>query len=71
MVYRAHVADKGWLDWVSNGEMAGTTGEARRVEAIEVKLVEKSQSPRIELWCGAGFACGRAGATPFTDELFR
>ena len=31
----------GWQDWVKNGEMAGTSGEAKRLEAIEIKLVEK------------------------------
>lgn len=34
--YRAHVAGPGWLDWVSDGEMAGTTGEYRRLEAIQI-----------------------------------
>lgn len=29
--------DKGWTDWCTNGQVAGTTGENRRVEAIEFK----------------------------------
>lgn len=29
--------DKGWSDWAKNGETAGTTGESRRIEAIEIK----------------------------------
>lgn len=33
---------KGWLDWVKSGECAGTTGEALHLEALEVRLVEKS-----------------------------
>lgn len=33
---RAHVADVGWLDW-TNG-IAGTTGQGRRMEAIQIKL---------------------------------
>lgn len=33
--YRVHLADIGWTDWVQGGEIAGTTGENRRLEAIE------------------------------------
>nr|DAH16262.1 MAG TPA: Endolysin [Caudoviricetes sp.] len=34
--YRVHVSDKGWLPWVKGGEVAGTTGEERRIEAIQI-----------------------------------
>ena len=37
--YRTHVAGKGWLSWVLGGEISGTTGEARRIEAIQIKLL--------------------------------
>jgi uncharacterized protein YjdB len=36
--YQAHVQDEGWLEWVDEGEVAGTTGESRRMEALKVKL---------------------------------
>ena len=36
--YRAHVAYNGWLSWQKDGEIAGTVGESRRVEAIKIKL---------------------------------
>lgn len=36
--YRAHVQDEGWQNWRVNGTSAGTSGEARRLEAIEIKL---------------------------------
>ena len=36
--YRAHVAYNGWLSWQKDGEMAGTVGESRRMEAIKIKL---------------------------------
>ena len=39
--YRTHVSDVGWQDWVKNGEVAGTTGRAKSVEAIQIKLVKK------------------------------
>ena len=36
--YRAHVAYNGWLSWKKDGEVAGTVGESRRMEAIKIKL---------------------------------
>lgn len=39
VTYRAHVAGQGWLPWVFDGATAGTTGEARQMEAVEIKLV--------------------------------
>ncbi|WP_374047366.1 hypothetical protein [uncultured Phascolarctobacterium sp.] len=27
---------KGWSGWCSNGQVAGTTGESRQIEAIEI-----------------------------------
>ena len=40
--YRTHVADYGWLDWAKNGEMSGTSGLAKRVEAVQIVFVRKS-----------------------------
>ena len=34
--YRSHVQDIGWQDWVGNGALSGTSGEAKRLEAIEI-----------------------------------
>ena len=34
--YRAHCEDIGWQDWKNDGETAGTTGESRRLEAIQI-----------------------------------
>lgn len=34
--YRAHVSEKGWLGWTSNGGIAGGYGE--RLEAVQIKL---------------------------------
>ena len=36
--YKTHIQDKGWENWVSNGKTAGTTGKAKRLEAIQIKL---------------------------------
>jgi serine protease len=34
--YRAHVANNGWLEFEMNGDTAGTTGESRRMEALQM-----------------------------------
>ncbi len=36
--YQVHVQDYGWLNTTNNGNIAGTTGEARRMEAIRINL---------------------------------
>ena len=28
----------GWQDWKANGEMSGTSGQAKRLEAIQIQL---------------------------------
>lgn len=48
--YRVYVQTYGWLDWAKDWQSAGTFDYAKRVEAIQVKLVEKdtegnSQAP--------------------------
>ena len=34
--YQAHVQTYGWQEWVKDGEVAGTTGEAKRLEALRI-----------------------------------
>lgn len=34
--YQAQLQDYGWQDWKADGQMAGTVGEARRLEAIRI-----------------------------------
>lgn len=36
--YRTHVQDYGWLDWVADGEDAGSEGRGKRIESIQVRL---------------------------------
>ncbi|MBO4425417.1 MAG: hypothetical protein J5776_00250 [Clostridiales bacterium] len=38
LMYRVHVQDIGWMDWVEAGSPAGTSGLSKRIEAIEIKL---------------------------------
>ena len=37
--YRVHVQTYGWQDWVGDGQVSGTTGEGKRLEAIQIRLV--------------------------------
>ncbi|MGL4656432.1 MAG: hypothetical protein ACRCWM_11245 [Sarcina sp.] len=39
--YQTHIEDYGWQDWKSNGEMSGTSGEAKRLEGIKLQLKDK------------------------------
>lgn len=39
--YRTHVQDYGWQGYVSNGALSGTSGQAKRLEAIQIKLTGK------------------------------
>lgn len=34
--YRVHLEGIGWQEWKLNGEMAGTTNESRRMEALQI-----------------------------------
>ncbi|WP_449623048.1 N-acetylmuramoyl-L-alanine amidase [Robertmurraya sp. Marseille-Q9965] len=38
VVYSTHVETFGWLNNVSNGKMSGTSGQAKRLEAIKIAL---------------------------------
>ena len=62
VMYRAHVQKYGWLDWVTAsdsksrnqsepdaGRFAGTTHESKRVEAIEVVILSKTDSELLKV----------------------
>ena len=68
--YRAHVAGEGWLPEVHDGQTAGTTGEARQMEAVQIRttggfctleyrvhMAEKGWSP----WSRNGETAGTTG----------
>ena len=42
--YQSHVQQKGWMDWVQEGELSGTTGQSLRMEAIKIN-VENGELP--------------------------
>lgn len=46
--YHTHVQDIGWQQWQSNGELSGTSGESKRLEAIQVSINNKGLDLGIE-----------------------
>ena len=44
--YQAHLQDIGWHNIVENGQMAGTTGESRRLETIKINI--KNLNAKVE-----------------------
>ena len=38
VTYRTHVQTYGWQNWKSDGEVSGTSGQSKRLEAIQIKL---------------------------------
>ncbi len=41
VTYRTHVQSFGWQGWKYNGQMSGTSGLAKRLEGIEIKVTNK------------------------------
>lgn len=46
--YRTHVQNIGWQNWKKSGETAGTTGQSKRLEAIELKISNCDYEGSIE-----------------------
>ena len=46
--YRTHVQSIGWQSYVSDGKMAGTSGQSKRLEAINIKLTNQKLKGNIE-----------------------
>ena len=41
VAYRTHIQTYGWQGWKYNGQMSGTSGLAKRLEAIEINITNK------------------------------
>ena len=80
--YQVHVEGYGWTEWRKNGQVAGTTGESRRVEAINFRLVDVPDGEEVILfgnahvqdlgWLGfvrAGEVCGTTGQSRRMEEI--
>lgn len=46
--YQTHVQSYGWQGYVSNGAMSGTTGQAKRLEGIRIKLSNADATGSIQ-----------------------
>jgi uncharacterized protein YjdB len=42
--YCTHVQDIGWMDWVSGGNVSGTSGQSKRLEAIRIRLTGNAEA---------------------------
>ena len=42
--YRTHVQDIGWQPYVADGQMAGTTGQGKRLEATTIQLANQDST---------------------------
>ena len=45
--YESHVQDKGWQEEKKDGELSGTTGESKRLEAVNISLVNPEYQGNI------------------------
>lgn len=50
IMYQTHTEGFGWLNWVTDGAMSGTTGEGRRVEAVKIQAAESNLGVRYRTW---------------------
>lgn len=48
VTYTSHVQDIGWQNYVSDGINSGTTGQAKRLEGIKIKIINSEYSGNIE-----------------------
>ena len=78
--YRTHVQDEGWQSWRNNGELSGTTGQGKRVEAIEIKSdnasIESELKYRVHIqdegwqsWKSSGELAGTVGKSKRIEAI--
>jgi uncharacterized protein YjdB len=48
ILYSTHIQNKGWIDYLSDGEYSGTTCQSLRMEAIKIKIANSSYSGEIK-----------------------
>ncbi len=70
--YKTHIQTYGWQDWKANGATSGTTGQAKRLEAIQIQLQNPQYQGGIEYrthvqtygwqnWCRNSEIAGTSG----------
>ena len=45
--YSSHVSDIGWMNYVTDGDISGTTGKSKRLEAFKIKMSNDSEQNMI------------------------
>ncbi len=45
--YSSHVSDIGWMNYVNDGDISGTTGKSKRLEALKIKMSNESEQNMI------------------------
>ena len=45
--YSSHVSDIGWMNYVNDGDISGTTGNSKRLEALIIKMSNESEQNMI------------------------
>lgn len=82
MIYRVHRQTYGWTNWISAGKPAGTVGQGKRLEGIQIKLtgeLEKYYSVRYcahiqtygdsQGWVYNGALAGTTGEAKRLEEI--
>ena len=78
--YHTHVQTYGWQDWSHDGELAGTTGQSKRLEAIEIMLPDADYEGGVEYrthvqtygwqgWVANGAASGTTGESKRLEAI--
>ncbi len=52
VMYKTHVQSYGWQKWVTDGMMSGTSGQAKRLEGININITNKRNSISGEVYDG-------------------
>ncbi len=48
IMYQTHVQNIGWQNWVKNNELAGTTGEFLRIEALKIQTINVPENIQLQ-----------------------
>lgn len=78
--YRTHVQTYGWQDYSYDGESSGTTGEAKRLEAIQISLPDSDMNQYVQYkthvqtygwqnWVTGGEASGTSGLSKRLEAI--
>lgn len=74
ITYKAHVSDKGWMSQVSNGSTAGTTGQAKALEALSINFSGIQYRAHVsdigwQSWVTSGKTAGTTGKAKAMEAI--